>query len=197
MAEPKASANSKRPSFAAATWKLRWLSGCGRLQTRYGAWVHISKPPSTRWSAALRRVMPEQRLLRWANRCRRSCCPTSRDGSCGSRISLMKARSRWRLIADTGVPTVVSTSTLWRVLRRRSLPTGATSQRSCLIDKSSRCGSNPMPRHRFQLCDDRWPRDLGRRRIEAHDAQFGIGSISVTGHRQLDAADSRHLYRRH
>jgi hypothetical protein len=75
--------------------------------------------------------------------------PDEQDGSSGSRISLMKGRSRWHFITGTGALTVVSTSTLWRALRRRSLPTGATSQRSCLIDKSSRCGSNPMRRHRF------------------------------------------------
>ena len=72
-------------------------------------------------------------------------------GSSDSTISLMKARSHWRLIADTGVLTVVSTSTLWLALRRRLVLSTATSSQSCPIDNGSRCGSKPMPRRRFQF----------------------------------------------
>ena len=64
---------------------------------------------------------------------------------------LVKGRSRWRLIADTGVLTVVSTSTLWLALRRRLVLSIATLSQSCPIGNGSRCGSNPMPRRRFQF----------------------------------------------
>ena len=40
----------------------------------------VSLRPSTRWSAASRRVMPERRRLRWASRCLRSCCQTTKEG---------------------------------------------------------------------------------------------------------------------
>src|SRR5216684_4079943 len=45
----------------------------------------------------------------------------------------------------------VATSTRWLALRRRSLLSTATLPRSCPIDKSSRCGSDPKPRRRFQF----------------------------------------------
>jgi DNA-binding transcriptional LysR family regulator len=58
-----------------------------------GALSQVLPQPSIRWSAASRRVMPERLRLRWASRCLRSCCRTSRGGSCASRIFLARDRS--------------------------------------------------------------------------------------------------------